>query len=85
MNKDNHALYNLRQRCIIETKVNILRWFGVFCPLYGLDYLQVAIEMIFIHIHVYHVMTHPNLTIILSAIIYSEERGAFHIFHETDV
>ena len=26
-----------------------------------------------------------NLTIILSAIIYAEERGAFHIFHETDV
>ena len=58
------------------------KWFGVYCPL---DYLQVAIEMIFIHIHVYHVMTHPNLTIILLAIIYAEERGAFHIFHETDV
>ena len=61
------------------------KWFCVYCPLYGLDYLQVAIEMIFIHIHVYHVMTHPNLTIILSAIIHAEERGAFHIFHETDV
>ena len=71
MNKDNHhALYNLRQRCIIESR---------------LDYLQVAIEIIFIHIHVYHGMTHPNLTIILLAIIYAEERGAFHIFHETDV
>ena len=36
--------------------------------------------MIFIHIHVYHVMTHPNLTIILSAIIYAEEREVPFIF-----
>ena len=40
--------------------------------------------MISIHIHVYHIMTHLNLTIILSGIMCGRE-VPFNIFHETDV
>ena len=77
---DKDALLRQKSKCF-----DGLVFWWLLSILSSLDYLQVAIEIIFIHIHVYHGMTHPNLTIILLAIIYAEERGAFHIFHETDV